>query len=164
MRLDQINIPRDDNSNSELDKAVQKICEGLCLMKLEEMNRNIEKYCDKVVKDTKCIKCAHLKSICRSEIMDEFNIVCEIHGDCYNYEPMDDCDIPSHYSIRGFDPYFVTKLWSEFDPDMTHQEAIFRSNALKYLWRYRHKSGLSDLDKCIDELNKLRDEYLKQEV
>lgn len=164
MGLDQINNLEEDNPHSGLYKAVQKVGEALSLMKLEEMHSNIEKLCDKAVKDTKCIKCAHLKSIRRADVIDEFNIVCEIHGDCYNYEPMDDCDIPSHYSIRGFDPYFVTRLWSEFDPDMTHQEAIFRSNALKYLWRYRHKSGLSDLDKCIDELNKLRDEYLKQKV
>lgn len=163
MGLDQINNRVEGNSDSELDKAVQKVFKGLCLKKLEEMHSNIEKLCDKTVKDTKCIKCAHLKSICRADIIDEFNIVCEIHGDCYNYEPRDG-DIPSHYSIRGFDPYFVTGLWSEFDPDMTHKEAIFRSNALKYLWRYRHKGGQSDLEKCIDELNKLLEEFNSEKM
>lgn len=72
--------------------------------------------------------------------------------------------IPSRYDIDGYDPYFVMRLWSKFDPDMSHMESIFRGNALKYLWRYRHKNGKEDLEKCIDELNKLRDEFLKQEV
>lgn len=66
---------------------------------------------------------------------------------------------PSHYDIEGIDPHYVMSLWSKFDPDMTHMESFYRGNALKYLWRYRHKNGLEDIDKCIDELNKLREEY-----
>lgn len=67
--------------------------------------------------------------------------------------------IPSRYDIDGYDPYFVMRLWSKFDPDMSHMESIFRGNALKYLWRYRHKNGKEDLEKCIDELNKLLEEF-----
>lgn len=88
---------------------------------------------------------------------------CTNHVDT-NEPEKDNISIPSRYNIDGYDPYFVMRLWSKFDPDMSHMESIFRGNALKYLWRYRHKNGKEDLEKCIDELNKLRDEYLKQEV
>lgn len=109
----------------------------------------------------KCLNCKYARhvTICDGEC----NCNCAYDGKCYNYMPKEDysSNIPSHYSIRGYDPYFVTSLWSEFDPDMTHQEAIFRSNALKYLWRYRHKNGIGDLEKCIDELIKLKEEFRK---
>lgn len=88
---------------------------------------------------------------------------------CTNYvdtdEPeKDDISIPSRYNIDGYDPYFVMRLWSKFDPDMSHMESIFRGNALKYLWRYRHKNGKEDLEKCIDELNKLLEEYNSEKM
>lgn len=76
----------------------------------------------------------------------------------------DDIPIPSRYNIDGYDPYFVMRLWSKFDPCMSHMESIFRGNALKYLWRYRHKNGKEDLEKCIDELNKLLEEFNSEKM
>ena len=66
----------------------------------------------------------------------------------------------NHYQREGFDlePKHVFRVW-EHDP-MTHWESFCRYNALKYLWRYPLKSGVEDIDKCIDYLKEIRNELL----
>ena len=36
-------------------------------------------------------------------------------------------------------------------------EAVCTANAIKYLWRWKKKGGINDLDKCVWYVNKLRE-------
>ncbi len=55
----------------------------------------------------------------------------------------------SKYDIQVFD------IIKEYNLD------FFEGNALKYLLRYRDKNGFEDLDKCIDYLKVIKDNYGK---
>lgn len=37
-------------------------------------------------------------------------------------------------------------------------EAVCTANAIKYLWRWKHKNGVEDIDKAIWYLKRLREE------
>ena len=37
-------------------------------------------------------------------------------------------------------------------------EAVCTANAIKYLWRWKHKNGIQDIDKAIWYLNRLKQE------
>ena len=37
-------------------------------------------------------------------------------------------------------------------------EAVCTANAIKYLWRWKHKNGIEDIDKAIWYLKRLRQE------
>lgn len=66
---------------------------------------------------------------------------------------------PSYYNNAGLQPFDVMKVWSVNDAEMTHYEAFFRFNVLKYLWRYRNKNGMDDLQKALHYMRLLIREY-----
>ena len=43
-------------------------------------------------------------------------------------------------------------------------EAVCTANAIKYLWRWKHKNGVEDLKKTIWYVNKLIEELFESEV
>ena len=62
---------------------------------------------------------------------------------------------PSHYNMGKYECIEVVK---ELVRDMNGMEPILFFNAFKYLWRYKQKNGLQDLEKCefyLKELIKL---------
>jgi hypothetical protein len=66
---------------------------------------------------------------------------------------------PRYYNNNGLQPFDVMKAWSSTDTEMTHYEAFFRFNVLKYLWRYRNKNGMDDLQKALHYMQLLIKEY-----
>ena len=52
---------------------------------------------------------------------------------------------PSHYNMGKYECIEVVK---ELVRDMKGIEPVLFFNAFKYLWRYKQKNGLQDLDKC----------------
>jgi hypothetical protein len=62
---------------------------------------------------------------------------------------------PNHYTQGGIETISAIKAC------MSSEEFLgyLRGNTLKYLWRYRHKGGLVDLDKAIVYLEWLREAY-----
>lgn len=67
---------------------------------------------------------------------------------------MDLVNQPPHYNQGGVECIEAIKA------SMSAEEfqGYLKGNAIKYLWRYRHKNGLQDLEKANWYLNKLRDE------
>lgn len=62
---------------------------------------------------------------------------------------------PSHYNMGKYECIEVVK---ELVRDMKGIEPVLFFNAFKYLWRYKQKNGLQDLEKCefyLKELIKL---------
>lgn len=45
---------------------------------------------------------------------------------------------------------------------MSAYEGFLRFNVLKYIWRYRGKNGIDDLNKASHYLDLLKNEYLQQ--
>lgn len=62
---------------------------------------------------------------------------------------------PNHYTQGGIETIAAIKAC------MSDEEFLgyLRGNTLKYLWRYRHKGGLTDLDKALVYLRWLREAY-----
>ena len=133
------------------------------LCKYSSVYRYITYECDKYVYGRPSSLCESCEDTSCIGWVDAIVTQCTNYVDTDKPEK-DNISIPSRYNIDGYDPYFVMRLWSKFDPDMSHMESIFRGNALKYLWRYRHKNGKEDLEKCIDELNKLLEEYNSEKM
>lgn len=125
--------------------------------------RDITYECDKYEYGRQSSLCESCKHTSCTGLTKKIVTYCTDYIDDDEHKQVDN-SIPSRYNIDGYDPYFVMKLWSKFDPDMSHMESIFRGNALKYLWRYRHKNGKEDLEKCIDELNKLLEEFNSEKM
>lgn len=59
-----------------------------------------------------------------------------------------------HYDFDGLSPFDVFRVLQEHD-EMTPMESFFRFNAIKYLWRYKHKGGVEDLKKAQDYIGLL---------
>lgn len=69
---------------------------------------------------------------------------------------------PNYYGKDGIDPFHIMKIWSETDKEMSAYEGFLRFNVLKYIWRYRGKNGIDDLNKASHYLDLLKNEYLQQ--
>lgn len=59
---------------------------------------------------------------------------------------------PSHYTHGKFECIDVLE---DITKDLTGIEAICTANAVKYLWRWKHKNGLEDLKKARWYLDRL---------
>ena len=63
-------------------------------------------------------------------------------------------DHPSHYNNGGIECIDAIESATE---GLTGIEAFCTGNAIKYLWRWKHKNGVEDLDKAIWYINKLKE-------
>ena len=63
-------------------------------------------------------------------------------------------DHPSHYNNGGIECIDAIESATE---GLTGLEAFCTGNAIKYLWRWKHKNGIEDLDKAIWYINKLKE-------
>ena len=64
---------------------------------------------------------------------------------------------PSHYNTRSYECWGVFKEIAEQNNMGPAESALF-FNVFKYIWRYKSKDGVKDLEKaknCIDELIKI---------
>jgi hypothetical protein len=86
--------------------------------------------------------------------------------ECEAYEPKnhsagdskkvsDNVNSPSHYTQGGIECIDALKAATA---GLTGIEAVCTVNAIKYLWRWKHKNGIEDIDKAIWYLNRLRKE------
>ena len=67
---------------------------------------------------------------------------------------------PSHYNTKSYECWNVFREIAEQN-NMSPAESALFFNVFKYVWRYKSKDGVKDLEKaknCIDELIKILDE------
>ena len=62
---------------------------------------------------------------------------------------------PSHYNQGGIECIDAIEAATH---NLSGLEAFCTGNAIKYLWRWKEKNGVEDLDKAIWYINKLKDD------
>jgi hypothetical protein len=67
----------------------------------------------------------------------------------------DNVNHPSHYTQGGIECIDALKAATA---GLEGIEAVCTANAIKYLWRWKHKNGVEDIDKAIWYLERLRKE------
>lgn len=65
---------------------------------------------------------------------------------------MDNVNKPQHYTYGKYECIDVIK---EITKDLTGEEAFCIGNAIKYLWRWKHKNGIEDVKKAKWYLDRL---------
>lgn len=65
---------------------------------------------------------------------------------------MDNVNKPEHYTYGKYECIDVIK---EITKDLTGEEAFCIGNAIKYLWRWKHKNGIEDVKKARWYLDRL---------
>lgn len=122
---------------------------------LEKMNKTVQDYCE----DMGCADC-EIKEPCRECLGDfrgneermskAYNIIC-----CYENEETDNVNHPAHYTAGGVECIDALKAATV---NLTGIEAVCTANAIKYLWRWKHKNGVEDLKKAKWYIDRLIDE------
>lgn len=72
----------------------------------------------------------------------------------------DNVNHPSHYTQGGIECIDALKAATV---GLTGIEAVCTANAIKYLWRWKHKNGIEDIEKAIWYLERLRKEVEKSD-
>lgn len=67
----------------------------------------------------------------------------------------DNVNHPSHYTQGGIECIDALKAATA---GLEGIEAVCTANAIKYLWRWKHKNGIEDIEKAIWYLERLRKE------
>lgn len=62
---------------------------------------------------------------------------------------------PQHYTQGGIECIDALKAATV---GLTGIEAVCTANAIKYLWRWKHKNGVEDIEKAIWYLERLKKE------
>lgn len=70
-------------------------------------------------------------------------------------EVCDAVNHPAHYTQGGIECIEALKAATE---GLEGIEAVCTANAVKYLWRWKHKGGVQDLDKAIWYIKRLKEE------
>ena len=69
---------------------------------------------------------------------------------------------PAHYCINGYECLDVIRAIVEAS-GMPPYEAFLYGSAMQYVWRYKMKNGVQDIDKAIRYLGWIREELERQE-
>lgn len=80
---------------------------------------------------------------------------CEIDELKPTTKPADMVNHPSHYTAGGIECIDALKAATV---GLEGIEAVCTANAIKYLWRWKHKNGVEDLKKSIWYINRLMEE------
>lgn len=67
-------------------------------------------------------------------------------------EKNDNVNHPAHYTAGGIECIDALKAATV---DLTGIEAVCTANAIKYLWRWKHKNGVEDLNKAMWYIKRL---------
>jgi hypothetical protein len=70
-------------------------------------------------------------------------------------EQHDPVSKPKHYNQGGIECIDALKAATT---GLQGIEAVCTANAIKYLWRWKHKNGVQDIDKAIWYLERLKNE------
>lgn len=65
---------------------------------------------------------------------------------------VDTVNHPSHYTQGGIECIDALEAATA---DLTGIEAVCTANAIKYLWRWKHKNGVEDLQKAVWYIQRL---------
>lgn len=65
---------------------------------------------------------------------------------------MDNVNHPAHYTGGGIECIDALEAAAA---GLTGIEAVCTANAIKYLWRWKHKNGIEDLRKAIWYINRI---------
>ena len=63
----------------------------------------------------------------------------------------DNVNHPTHYNGK----FECIDIIEDITKDLVGIEAVCTANAIKYIWRWKHKNGIEDLRKAVWYLNKL---------
>ena len=74
---------------------------------------------------------------------------------CVDDEKVDTVNHPSHYTQGSIECIEAIKAATV---NLKGIEAVCVGNAIKYIWRFKEKNGVIDLDKAIWYINKLKKE------
>ena len=95
------------------------------------------------------------------ELKDKYGLVSEYDSmdDCfYLVKEKDNVNHPSHYTQGKIECIDAIEAATE---GLTGIEAFCTGNALKYIWRWKDKNGIEDIDKTIWYLERLKS-YLQE--
>ncbi len=70
----------------------------------------------------------------------------------------DNVNHPSHYTHGKYE---CIDILQDITSDLQGLDAICTANAVKYLWRWKHKNGVEDLKKAAWYINRLIEENSK---
>ncbi|QEH70927.1 DUF3310 domain-containing protein [Cellulosilyticum sp. WCF-2] len=70
----------------------------------------------------------------------------------------DNVNHPSHYTHGKYE---CIDILQDITSDLQGLDAICTANAVKYLWRWKHKNGVEDLKKAVWYINRLIEENSK---
>lgn len=101
--------------------------------------------------------CHNAKSCCYGDER-EANNFCgwwEYKNPEANTEPHDTVNHPVYYTHSGIECIDALKAATV---GLTGIEAVCTANAIKYLWRWKYKNGVQDIDKAIWYLDRLKKE------
>jgi hypothetical protein len=73
---------------------------------------------------------------------------------------MDAVNSPPHYNQSGIE--CIDAIKAALGPEGFQKYC--QGNVIKYLWRYKKKGGIQDLDKAVWYINRLKSELLKAHV
>lgn len=79
----------------------------------------------------------------------------EVIEETTNNNDTDMVNHPSHYNQGGIECIDAIEAATY---NLSGVEAFCTGNAIKYLWRWKEKNGVEDLDKAIWYINKLKDD------
>lgn len=77
---------------------------------------------------------------------------------CEHFEQADAVNHPNHYTQGGIECIDALKAATV---GLDGIEAVCTANAIKYLWRWKRKNGVEDINKAIWYLNRLKKEVSK---
>lgn len=67
---------------------------------------------------------------------------------------------PAHYNAGGIE---CIDAIDAACTGLSNGEAFYIGNAIKYIWRFKWKNGVEDIDKAIFYLKRLREKISKEE-
>lgn len=90
------------------------------------------------------------------------NVICEKHmkeyntfcSECMTFTTSDMVNSPAHYTQGNIE---CIEAIEEVVADLVGMEAMCTGNAIKYLWRWKHKNGVEDLKKAKWYIERLID-------
>lgn len=72
----------------------------------------------------------------------------------------DNVNHPEHYNAGGIE---CIDAIDAACTGLSNSEAFYIGNAIKYIWRFKWKNGVEDIEKAIFYLNRLRDKISNEE-
>lgn len=120
-------------------------------MTVSEKRKKLVEWCDAY--NGPCVRCPAYVSdakFCHGPMVPDETIeenYTKVFGDMVNH--------PAHYTQGGIECIDALRAATV---GLEGIEAVCTANAIKYLWRWKHKNGVQDIEKAIWYLERLKEE------